>query len=221
MNAQSDPLGTAQDLFQLNAATAPTDLRNEGIREFDLSDTSTKGSPYLFSELQSGTIAFINSGTKKKYNFNIDLDNKVVLVKVGNELYQLNLSYIDSFGIDGTTGVQNYNVLVNKKDEHEVYEVLVDGEYTLLKEHSVKYVKSNYNNVLNTGRKYDKYVAQNDFYFFTNDRLNKLEKKEKKIKKAFKTYPVLSRSYKKLDFKLSNENEMIEFFNSVNSSLEL
>ncbi|MCD6556589.1 MAG: hypothetical protein J7K64_05280, partial [Bacteroidales bacterium] len=93
-----------------------------------------------------------------------------------------------------------------------------DGKISLLKKTNLKLLSSNYNQALVAGENYDKFVKENKYYIYINNKIYSVKRNKRKILKFFndKTERVEKfASENNLSFK--NDSDLTKIFNYYNS----
>ncbi len=152
------------DLIKTNAAVLlnPFDDRYEGI----------KGSPFIFEGWKAGSVTVRDDDRSISFEgIILDAHKMVIWVQTENippgVIEMKNVSRVD---ID--SGEENRTFLIypsgriegNNKDDLKVYELLHEGDYTLLKEHGKKFYKASYQGAYSSDRRSDEYKDVNRWY---------------------------------------------------------
>ncbi|MGE0088021.1 MAG: hypothetical protein AB7S50_00940 [Bacteroidales bacterium] len=121
---------------------------------YQMPDYRIMGSPYLFNELWSDGIIFING---KKYDgllLKYDVLNEIIVLNTQindyNRLLSINKSQIDSFYIENRLFV-NSKLLFQNQEDQSFYEQITNHDFRLLIKYKKVFLKT-YNNLSPYGR---------------------------------------------------------------------
>lgn len=150
---------------------------------------NTKGTPYLFE--QWTTMALDSMGNKKVarsviYQANFDQQKQQVIIRAGDTKgYAPDLKDVQAFHFKkGDTTYQYVNLQTDGKERY--MQLLVTGDYTLLKDVSVELRRADYvnNGIIERGHNYDQYIKKNTYYLRGQTQTKKVALKEKDFLKA-------------------------------------
>lgn len=193
---------------------------NYGVQEIKDNSKKVKGSSLLFDKYVKGTFKLKQGNNSEEYFLNYDLFTNTVNVSGKDVVFTVPVGYLDSMIITNNGVTQTFKLFENEKQESKLMEILVDGEYALLKDVSAKLIKPTYKASIDAGDKFYKIRKKDVFYFLDNGNLIKLPNKSKHFKKikALKAHVKKAEKKSKIDFK--NENEVIAFFKGINQTIK-
>ncbi len=150
---------------------------------------NTKGTPYLFEQWTAMTLD--SMGNKKVarsvvYQANFDQQKQQVIIKAGEEkAYAPDLKDVQAFHFkNGDTTYRYVNLLADGKGRY--MQMLVTGDYSLLKDVNVELRRADYvnNGIIERGNNFDQYIKKNTYYLHGQNLNKKVALKEKDFLKA-------------------------------------
>lgn len=163
-------------------------IRTYGVSSFDLRDYSTKGSPYLNDNWKSGSIVLYDDKLIDNIPLKFNLDEQSLAVQIDDKLYVLPNSTFSKFTISdisdhGSLIVRPFVRLVdNSTKTSHYYEVVVSNDgVSLVIDHKIKLIKSNYNKAIDVGSYRDSFVKNSVYGFLVDEKFTPLKGNRKKI----------------------------------------
>lgn len=195
---------------------------NYGVQEIKDNSKKVKGSSLLFDKYVKGTFKLKQGNISNEYFLNYDLFTNTINVSGKEVVFTVPVGYIDSMTIVSNSIAGNvsrvFKLFENEKEESKLMEILVDGEYVLLKDVRATLIKPTYKASVDAGDKFYKIRKKEVLYFLNEGNLMELPNKSKHVKKikALKAQVVKAEKNAKIDFK--NENEVVSFFKGINQT---
>lgn len=189
-----------------------------GVQEIKDNSKKIKGSSLLFDEYMKGTFKLKQGNISEVYLLNYDLFENTVNVTGKDVVFTVPVSFLDSMNVASNGIEREFRLFKNEKGESKLMEVLVDGEFTLLKDVRAKLINPTYKATIDTGDKFYKIRKKSTLYFLDEGSVIKLPNKSKKVKriKALKSHVVKAEEKEKINFK--KEDEVVTFFESINQT---
>ena len=154
-----------ENLFKIGGLDASYGV----VRRFDNRYEGVEGSPFYFDYWANGSI-YLESGEqlinlKLKYNA---YEDELIINRGKAGFYYFPKDNIQSFSIENskTTETIHFKKLdhLKKKDKQQFYQVLVEGELSLLKSVKVVFEKANYEGGYSNDKRYDEFKKYTSFY---------------------------------------------------------
>ena len=188
-----------------------------GFQPFDIRDKGIKGSRYLFSDWTKGILYFENGDVYDQYLINLDAYSQSIVVVDGDRLVDLPTHFVKYFSLspEGSVSEKIFNK-VKLEDQQVFAELLLDGDYQLLKIGSTKIRKANFNPALNAGEINDRFISTYKYYLSYNDQVRLIQQKKKKCLKDFNDLLEFQSLVKK--FGVKNELDLIAIFQELNNN---
>jgi len=186
---EQNPPVSKSDLIKTNAAVLlnPFDDRYEGI----------EGSPFIFEGWKAGLVTVREDEQVIPFEgISLDAYHKVVWVR--NEHVPpgiIEMENIARVEIDPEGEIRTFLIYPSgqiegkKKGELTIYELLHEGDYTLLKEHGKKFYKASYQGAYSSDRRSDEYKDENRWYL-KNDKgeFQKIKLRSGSVEKALSSH---------------------------------
>jgi len=159
-------------------------------RMYEKKANSILGTTYLYDDWKVGDIELKNGEIIKGYPLRYDLKEHVIDLRLKDRdvIKVIKGEDLVKFQWTNELGLTEYfiacNTFKNLEEEKGFFELIGgDEEITILLKNRVEFVKSNYNEVLLSGVKEDKFSKKVDFFILKNDKLTPIKTKKKDIMK--------------------------------------
>ncbi len=198
------------------------------IDQFDDSDKSVKGSPYLFEELNDMVVITDAKDTIVFEESNFNLSTMNLEFKKDDGMHFFSSKYFDTFFDNGFFKKRYIIKKFSSFEEEQVsglFQILSENDnYTLLKHYKIEIKESNYNAVLDHGDKNDKILINEDTYLLHDFQLIPIDRSKRKFSKYFSRKDEIL-SYirdNKLSFKsMEDLSELTNFLNESKFEVNL
>lgn len=202
-----------------------------GARTFDNRYEGVKGSPYLFEEWVDGKI-FIkgNEQSEKELKVNINqYQNQLVVLFASGEAGSVPAGKIHEVVVETPSGDRLFRVypefLVdnNKNEQPRFFEVLHDGEFTILKSHDKMFQEADYKGAYSVDRRYDQFLDQSKYYIrVAGEDFDSFQKlKRRNLEKALPGFEDEIRSLeKKNDLDLKEEADVLKLMEKLEETVQ-
>ncbi|MFN7119683.1 MAG: hypothetical protein ACK4TA_23005 [Saprospiraceae bacterium] len=179
-------LRTLGNLTPLSAGAMGFDNRYQGVQ----------GTPFLFTEFQTGTIQFTKQDTfSTPFKLNVDLIKNTLLVQMKNgslgEVSANNLKALQFSNLPNPPQPSNWIILSEKEVEgnnsvrEKFYGVLHNNQYRLLKSIEKTFKKASYQGAYNSGNTYDEFLTEEVYWLSAPGKpFEKIKLKRKDLEKA-------------------------------------
>ena len=178
-----------------------------------------EGSKLLFDEMYGGKIYV--KGRGQTNDLNIDLEQKIVLFKVKNEIRQMNFSGIDSvvFG--------NFKVIFKLADLRGCLLAYNVGGHSIIDYKTASLDESDYNKSLDVGNRDNKWVIKDEFYlvkliddYYDEDYgVVKIPTSKKKISQLFNNSDEVTIFIKENSLKFKEVEDFVKLFSEYSEKL--
>ena len=203
---------TQSDLNRLANLT----VNSQGIPAFDLTNRTTKGSPYLFEPGTQAKVIFKkNDAISPRLLLNVDVMDEIIWFKLNSETAarlpnNLIKSIVAYSGDNDSTYIELLpiaSVEGTNNPSTGFYEALYEDTPKLLKRVSKHLVEADYQKPFSTGKTYDEYVESKSYFLQdSNGQYQKIKLKDKAILKLLGNKSARAAAIKK-KYKLSLNNE--------------
>jgi hypothetical protein len=164
-----------------------------GLPVFLIKEDS-KGNRYLYEKWVRGSVVGTDGVVynSSKYLFNYDkIGQKLLMLLDSNKMLTLNSEDISGFTLQDDTSQFHFERLKNSTDLN-FYQPLYKDEkgYSFYKLMKTKFMKADYqsNGIVESGRKYDEYVDEEQFFILSaKQELNRVDFKKKSLEKVFES----------------------------------
>ena len=154
----------------------------------------TKGNRYLYEKWVTGSVVGVDGVVynSSKYLFNYDkVGQKLLMLLDSNKMLTLNSGDISGFTLQDDTSQFHFERLKNSTDLN-FYQPLYKDEkgYSFYKLMKTKFMKADYqsNGIVESGRKYDEYVDDEQFFILSaKQELIRVDFKKKSLEKIFES----------------------------------
>ena len=151
----------------------------------------TKGNRYLYEKWVKGSVVGVDGViyNSSKYLFNYDkIGQKLLMLLDSSKMLTLNSGDISGFTLQDDTSQYHFERLKNSTDLN-FYQALHKDEkgYSFYKLLKTKFMKADYesNGIVESGRKYDEYVDEEQFFILSaKQELSRIEFKKKSLEKV-------------------------------------
>ena len=152
----------------------------------------TKGNRYLYEKWVRGSVVGVDGVVynSSKYLFNYDkVAQKLLMLLDSNKMLTLNSGDISGFTLQDDTSQYHFERIKNSTDL-DFYQPLYKDEkgYSFYKLLKTKFMKADYqsNGIVESGRKYDEYVDEEQFFILSaKQELSRIDFKKKSLEKVF------------------------------------
>lgn len=152
----------------------------------------TKGNRYLYEKWVRGSVVGVDGVVynSSKYLFNYDkVAQKLLMLLDSNKMLTLNSGDISGFTLQDDTSQYHFERIKNSTDL-DFYQPLYKDEkgYSFYKLVKTKFMKADYqsNGIVESGRKYDEYVDEAQFFILSaKQELSRIDFKKKSLEKVF------------------------------------
>lgn len=194
----------------------------EAINTYDLRERKEYNQVFLNEDWQKSKLIFSdNEVSSRTYWLKYDILNQEVNIRIGEEaIYIVPKNRIHGFiflsDIDKKI-LENSQFMVSqkRKTKGDIYEIIVDGKYSLAILHEAEKLKSNYIPALDTGNISEKIITKKKFFLITDKKAAiEISKKKKSATKLFNKYTPSKEYLKKnkVNFKKQKDLEGIILF---------
>jgi hypothetical protein len=154
----------------------------------------TKGNRYLYEKWVNGSVLGVDGVVynSSKYLFNYDkIGQKLLMLLDSSKMLELNSGDIAGFTLRDDTSQYHFERLKNSTDLN-FYQPISKNEkgYSFYKLTKTKFMKADYqsNGIVESGRKYDEYVDEEQFFILSaKQELTRLDFKKKSLEKVFES----------------------------------
>lgn len=181
-----------------------------------------KGSFYYNDDWNNGNLILINDKTINGYPLKYDLSHNNIQIKTPDDIKIISIGAVKEvtwLTKNGTIEIlKNCSLFKNSKEKIGFYSIVYNGNISLFKKTDLKILSSNYNGTVVAGDKCDKYVKENKYYIYTNDKIYSVKKNKRKILKFFNNKAEKVEEFaseNNLSFK--KEYDLAKIFNYYNS----
>lgn len=199
---------------------------NRGSKGFDLRYEGVKGDPLLFKDWQTTSIQLTNRDTfSASAKINVDLIAQVLIIQLRNGTSgQIPLSKIKAFKIENPDGTTRLWKIYSEKEIEgstgeglKPYEVLVEGDFTLLKRMDKKFKKASFKEAYSIGNRYDEYVPTTDYWFREGKKpYQEIKLKRKAIEEALSAHTeTVEKAMKAQKLDLTSEKEVVQLLKTL------
>ena len=213
---------TENDLF---IEASDVNFKVYGIEQYDHRDKTTEGSAFLNDQWNRGIIKLANDKELDQYLFKYNIKDQELIIKFDNKFVSPPREFVKSFVIQiadldiGTIFSRSFKKVVNDKSEVAYYEVLEQGEITLLRLFKVTLVKANYVPALDAGQFKDKLVKKEKYFFGVGEDIIEIPKKRKKAIQKLKSFRKISNYLERNKINTSKESDLRNATIAMNSVL--
>lgn len=189
------------------------------IDEIPLKPIETSGSFYLNEEFQIGNILLKNRREIKNYPIKYDLKYNRMEINAGNIIKVLNCEDIYNFYIFGDNEeYRNVDYFDETNDLGGFFQIIASGSVSLLQHTDIKIMPANYVPETDTGRRSDKIVKTDSYFFSKGKRVFEITGRKNKDLDIFGDRESQVKEFvqdEKISFK--NENDLVKLVSFYNS----
>lgn len=188
--AQNQGIDPEQNLRALGNLTP----LSSGALGFDNRYQGVKGSPFLFSDFESGTIQFTKQDTfSTPFKLNVDLIKNTLLVQLNNgSLGEISANNVKALQFKTLPNQPAKWIVLSEKEVEGINSVrlkfygnLYNGQYRLFKSITKTFKKANYQGAYNAGNTYDEFLTEENYWLSAPGKpFEKVKLKKKDIEKA-------------------------------------
>lgn len=193
---------------------------------FDNRYQGIKGTPMLFDNWQEGKVMLKEQDTfSMSLKLNIDLVIPAVMVRMPNgTVGQMGTTHLKKIQIIDAHNQQNVWIVAAEKEiegtdnvRQRIYEVLKEGQFTLLKATQKRLQEADYQGAYNVGNKFDEFVAETIYWLRAGDQpFQKTKLKRKAIEEAFPQHTAhIEKVMKKQKLDLTSDRDVITLLTAM------
>jgi len=187
------------------------------IETFDKREKRLEFSDAISKDWVPCELLTMNESVIYDYNLKYDTYNKVIYLNKADEVYKIPNTYIDAFILKSNNGERTF-VKRLLEVEHEFFEEIARGNWTLLKRFEGQVLVSNYTPILDVGERNDKVVVK-EVYFLedSNGLLLEIPKSRKKALIFFNGLNTKTTNFiKREKLNLKDQEDLIEILKFLN-----
>lgn len=161
---------------------------------FDNRYQGIKGTPFLFDKWQEGKVMLVKQDTfSVSLQLNIDLVNSAVTILLPNgAIGQIQATHLKKIQVKDANNQLNewivaFELEIEGTDNarQQIYQVLKEGHFTLLKSTQKRLQKADYKGAYNVGNKFDEFVTETTYWLREGDEpYQKIKLKRKALEEA-------------------------------------
>jgi len=209
------------NLDPLSAGAIGFDNRYEGI----------KGSPFLFTDFQMGTIQFAKQDTfSTVFKLNLDLVKNTLLVQLRNgSLGEISANNLKALKFANIPGQTSQWIIASEKAVEGInsvrlkfYGAVYDGKSRLLKSVEKKFKKADYQGAYSSDRTYDEFLTNETYWLSVNGKpFEKVKMKRKDIEKTLADQAnQVEKLVKEQKLNLNSESDIVQLLKLLDQSGE-
>ncbi len=167
---------------------------SSGALGFDNRYQGVKGSPFLFSDFEYGSIQFTKQDTfSTPFKINVDLIKNTLLVQLSNgSLGEVTANNVKALQFKTLPDQPSKWIVLSEKEVEGINSVrlkfygnLHNGQYRLFKSITKTFKKANYQGAYNSGNTYDEFLTEENYWLSAPGKpFEKIKLKKKEIEKV-------------------------------------
>ena len=191
---------------------------NDLVQTFDLREDVKVTRVYMFKNWEYGQIVKSDGAlTEDDYALNYDLLNEILIVKIKGKKFAFPPHMMNGFVYTNLLKEREF-VKIKMNGNNEIFELLVKGEYSLLRTDEVEVKNSNYVPALDVGSTGQSSVIKEKFFVKVNDRMKEIPKKKKEAEALFRKYRGFKKYSENNKTNFKKQEDLIKLFLYLNNS---